>query len=511
MIKYFLTIDNGGTNTKAIVFNDHGDQMGSVAFPTPRIEEQAGFHEIDLNESWSSISNAINQVIAKSGITNDEIAGVSCVGHGKGLYALDKDHQIFMHGILSTDSRALSLAEKFENKVSNIYAISHQHVMETQSPVILRWLKDHQRENYDQIGTILAAKDYIRFRLTDNVNQEYGDASGNNFVDLEKQEYSKELFDFFGIPEMFDKMPPLKRFSDFCGGVTSQAAKETGLKEGTPVYAGMFDIDACSLATGVLNDDYFSSIVGTWNINVFPSKVRADQDSGLMNSIYPTGSNLVEASSATSAGNLDIMIKTLMSEEIKNATAHSRSIYDVLEEFLDHTDATFTKIIFFPFLYGSNVAPDAEGSFIGIQSSTTKSAMIRSVYEGIIFAHRYHIEKLLKVAGHKPKAIRISGGGTNSKAWVQMFADVLALPIETVKGSELGGLGGAMASAVGTGLYANIDEAVKHMSQLKDRVEPDEQQYKIYTEKYNVYLDLLHTLDHGWAKLRDMQERIGQL
>ncbi len=65
-----------------------------------------------------------------------------------------------------------------------------------------------------------------------------------------------------------------------------------------------------------------------------------------------------------------------------------------------------------------------------------------------------------------------------------------------------------MASAVGTGLYLNIDEAVKHMSNLKDHVNPDEGQYKIYTQKYEVYLDLLHTLNHGWSKLKEMQERI---
>lgn len=508
MEKYFLTIDNGGTNTKAIIFNDTGVQLGVVAFPTSRIEQRSGFHEINLNESWSAISNAIREVIDKVHITNDQIAGVSCVGHGKGLYVLDNDNRIFMNGILSTDSRSIEMARKFEERVSDIFPISHQHVMGTQSPVLLRWLKENDREDYDKVGAILAAKDYIRFRLTGNVNQEYGDASGNNFMNLETQEYSEELFDFFGIPEMYDKMPILKRFDDFCGGVTAQAAAQTGLKEGTPVFAGMFDIDACSLATGVLNDDYFSSIVGTWNINVFPSESRAEQSTGLMNSIYPTGLNLVEASSATSAGNLDIMIKTLMSEEIKNAESHGRSIYDVLEEFLDHTDASFSKAIFFPFLYGSNVSPDAEGSFIGLQSNTTKSAMIRAVYEGIIFAHRYHIEKLVKVAGHRPKAIRLSGGGTNSKAWIQIFANALGLPIETVKGSELGGLGGAMASAVGSGVYADLNEAVDHMSQLNEHIDPDLDQYEVYTQKYEVYTDLLQTLNHGWSRLRDMQERI---
>lgn len=66
--------------------------------------------------------------------------------------------------------------------------------------------------------------------------------------------------------------------------------------------------------------------------------------------------------------------------------------------------------------------------------------MIRAVYEGIAFAHKYHIEALQKVS-HKPEVIRMSGGACNSSSWVQMFANVLNVPVELVNATELGGLG----------------------------------------------------------------------
>lgn len=510
MNKYFLTIDNGGTNTKAIVIDTKGNQIGAVAFPTMRIEDKPGFHEIDLNELWNAISDAINKVIAKTKIDPIDIVGVSCVGHGKGLYMLDENHEIFAHGILSTDSRAVDLAEQFEAKNGEIFPISHQHVMDSQSPVLLNWLKQNDFKTYSNIGVVLSAKDFVRSQLTGEVYQEYGDASGNNFLNLDTKEYDPQLFDFFGIKEMYDKMPPLKYYDELAGHVTKKAAVKTGLAAGTPVFAGMFDIDACSLATGVLDDNYFSVIAGTWNINVFPSTKRADEASGLMNSIYPTGLNLVEASSATSAGNLAMTLQSLMSEEIKNAATSDQSIYDVLEDFLNHTDASFSKVIFFPFLYGSNVNPDAEGAYIGIQSSTTKSAMVRAVYEGIVFAHRYHIEQLLKVLGHKPQAIRLSGGGTNSSAWVQIFANILNIPIQLVEGSELGGLGGAMGAAVGSGVYDNINEAVDNMFHLRTEIKPQPDQVKIYDQKYHMYLKLLDSLDGVWSDFKTMQEGIGE-
>lgn len=509
MNKYFLTIDNGGTNTKAVIFDTKGQQIGAVAFPTMRIEEKPGFHEINLNELWDAIAEAIHKVVKKAAIDVRDIVGVSCVGHGKGLYVLDKQNQIFTNGILSTDSRAVESAEEFESQVSQIFSISHQHVMNSQSPVLLNWLKNNKKELYSKIGVVLSAKDFVRSQLTGETYQEYGDASGNNLLNLETKEYDRRLFKFFDIEEMFDRMPPLKHYDELSGHVTTDAAKKTGLIEGTPVFAGMFDIDACSLATGVLDDSYFSVIAGTWNINVFPSSKMASQESGLMNSIYPTGLNLVEASSATSAGNLAMTLQSLMSEEIKNANNSKQSIYDVLEDFLNHTDAHFSKVIFFPFLYGSNVNPDAEGAYIGVQSSTSKSAMIRAVYEGIVFAHRYHVEQLLKVLGHKPKAIRLSGGGTNSIAWVQIFANILNIPIQLVEGSELGGLGGAMGTAVGTGTYETINEAVENMFHLRTIVYPDEKQVDVYEKKYQMYIKLLDSLDSTWKDLKIMQEGIG--
>ncbi|MCF0118696.1 MAG: carbohydrate kinase, partial [Limosilactobacillus mucosae] len=106
MIKNFLTIDNGGTNTKVIIFNQTGQQLAVEAFPTQGIEPQSGFHEIDLKKLRSDLGNAVKAVLAKAQLMGDDIAGIATVGHGKGLYVLDGDYQIFRNGILSADSRA---------------------------------------------------------------------------------------------------------------------------------------------------------------------------------------------------------------------------------------------------------------------------------------------------------------------------------------------------------------------------------------------------------------------
>ena len=500
--QHFLTIDNGGTNTKVIILDQTGAQLAVSSFPTGSIERRPGFREVNPDQMWQDIGKAVRAALDKAGLSGSDIDGVVPVGHGKGLYVLGKDGKPFMDGILSSDSRAADLTNAFEAKVGEIFPISHQHVMVMQFPVLLRWLKEHEPEQYAKIGYVLSNKDFIRYFLTGEIFEERGDASGNNLINLETGEYDKRLFVFFGIEEIFDNRPPLVNATDRCGSISADAAANTGLAEGTPVYAGLFDIDACAIATGVLSDDLFSVTAGTWNINVFPSKTKAPQSSGCMNSFFPDGTALVEASSPTSAGNLDYMLRMVSDDPDKPID------YTSLEAMLARTDANFTDVLFFPFLYGSNVNLGAEACFIGMRSSDGRDQLVRAVYEGVAFAHRQHFEQLLSVLGHKPKAIRISGGACNSDGWVQMFADVLGIPVETVAVDELGGLGGAMCAAVGSGLYADFQEAFDHMSTPDKRFEPDAQQSAVYERKYAAYESVVAGMDGIWAPLRTMQDSL---
>lgn len=501
---YYLSVDYGGTNTKAIIFDGGGKQLAVSSFQTLRIEEKLGYREVDLDETWTAIAASIKEVIEQSGVSPKSIRGVSCIGHGKGLYLLDKEGNVFTRGILSTDSRAVGLAAEFEERVSEIWKKTRQHIVGVQNPVLLRWLKDHEPNIYKEIGSVLSAKDFVRFKLTNRINQEYGDASGNHWINFETGDYDTEILEFFGIADIRAALPPLVDYKDIVGGVTKEASLATGLAEGTPVIGGLFDIDACALGSGVLASDVISVIAGTWNINTYVSSQPAAQESGLMNSYFPTKEFLVEASSPTSAGNLDILLKTLMSEEIKQAGGN---IYPVLEEFLANTDQYFSKVIFLPFLYGTNSHPQAKASFLGLSSITTKSEMIRAVYEGVVFAHRQHIDQLVASMKTPPRVVRLSGGGSQSASWCQMFADILGLPVEIVDGDELGGLGGAIsiAQAVQGG---DLDDVVQRMVRVKARFEPSTVAYDFYTKKYEAYLQILSSLEQAWPLLKELERPI---
>ncbi|MGT2887956.1 FGGY-family carbohydrate kinase [Streptococcus didelphis] len=504
-MRYFLSIDYSGSQTKAILFDETGQDLAMTSFSILKIKNQEGYCEVDLNASWQAVSQSIQKLLQDNAIDTRQIAVITCIGHGKGLYLLDRQGRPLGYGVLPTDSRAEKLARSFEKKQDSFAPLSKQQIYASHSPVLLRWLKEEKRSLYNKIGHVLAAKDFIRYQLTGKINQDYSDAWTNYWISKQKGQYDPETLAFFGIEEMLHALPKLVDSAHIVGGLTAKAAQETGLMEGTPVLAGLSEIEASTIGLGLINPDTFGLISGSWNINCYPKTFRSKEATpSCVNSNY-----LVQSSSPASASNLEMILKMLMTEElIAVKTKTKESIYELLETFLKGTDATYSSVLFFPFLFGSNVTRDARACFMGLTTKTTKSHLLRAVYEGITFAHKQHVESLIASKGSVPKRIRMTGCASHSRAWVQLFADVLGLPIETLKTKEVAGLGGAIIGRVALDRIS-LKEAVSQMVTLKNSFCPNASQENIYQEKYHIYQDVLQSLTPAWkslAKLKDLKD-----
>lgn len=94
----------------------------------------------------------------------------------------------------------------------------------------------------------------------------------------------------------------------------------------------------------------------------------------------------------------------------------------------------------------------------------------------------------------------MAGGAVNSKVWVQMFADALGFPIETVDAKELGALGCGMAAAIAAGVYKDYKEAAEHMVHVSERVYPNPKRTAVYQKKYEKYRAVSKALDSVWGQ-----------
>lgn len=494
---YLLGIDNGGTMVKAGLYGLDGGELALSKTDVPTILGKDGIVERDMNALWSVNCKVIKDVISKAGIDPADIACISVSGHGNGLYLVDEAGEPLGNGIYSTDMRAKAYIGRFEKTgvCDQIFPKTMQTLYPGQLAPLLAWMSDQRPDIISRAKWALGCIDYLRFCLTGEAFGEISNMSAASVMDQNIRDYDIEILDAMGIGHLRNILPPISPSCQVCGHVNAGAAGQTGLKEGTPVAAGMIDITACAIATGITDESRICLIAGTWSINEFISKSPLMSKGLLLTSVYCIDDYyMITDGSMTSASNLEWFLRSFFENNDKGY-----SVYIAADEMLKSTMVNESDIIFLPFLFGTNADADAKACFLGLCSWHSKAHMLRAVYEGIVFSHKMHIDKLLCLRD-TPDAVRIAGGVVKSKVWLQMFADILQMPIEVSGGTELGTRGAAMCAGVASGMYSSLNEASKAFSKVVSTYLPDDDNKLIYEQKYKRYQKAITSLSSLWKE-----------
>ena len=482
---YFVGIDNGGSSIKCVIFDQEGTPVSSASASVPLIRLNNGGTERDPDLLWQANCDAIRRALNDSGLRPDQITAVSLCGYGGGLVLLDGSGSCVHPVIVSTDSRAEDLLHVFQKDGTDDRVFSHtcQRLWPGQPGMLLPWFVRNDPDTLRRASHILAPKDYIRFRLTGQIATERTDASNTNLFSLYTDTFDPELFACLGISECLPKMPKTFRNPcDIAGTVTARAAAQTGLAEGTPVAAGLYDVASCTLASGILDESILSIVIGTWNISGHLVRNRAELEtrSNGMCAFLP-GWYFSEESSPTSASNLNWFVD----QYYRGLYPEQKDIYEFCNRLVAAADPAASDLIFLPYLYGSNTSSGAKGCLLNLAGHHTGADVLRAVYEGILFSLLQHVDALYE--GKRPASARFSGGPSRSSVWCQMLADVLELPIEVMECRELGALGAAICASVASGVYTDYADAVSRMTHTSGRYLPDPARAAIYRHKYDSY------------------------
>ncbi len=229
-MKVFLGLDNGGTTTKAALYDRAGRELGVSSMSTAMLTPKPGFTERDMEEMWQANCRVIREVLQKANVRPEEVAGVAVCGHGKGLYLWGKDGRPARNGIISTDNRAWEYPVRWkkDGTEEKVFALSCQHILSCQPVALLAWLRDHEGEVLERVQWIFECKDYVRFRLTGEARAEITDYSGANLVNLHTWEYDDELLALFGLSQIRGALPPLCASTGIAGFVSPEASEQCG-------------------------------------------------------------------------------------------------------------------------------------------------------------------------------------------------------------------------------------------------------------------------------------------
>ncbi len=339
----------------------------------------------------------------------------------------------------------------------------------------------HIREKYGENAQVMQPKEYLGVRLTGELFTDVW--SWRGLAHGGKGAYSSLFMEEAGSP----KLPLLKGCTDMLGKVTAQAAKETGLCAGTPVYTGLNDFFASLLGMGITEPGMLFDITGT------SEHLGILLDEPALETPMVTGPCLrhfvhygVTASSGAS---------------LKFGEGAFGKPDDVPQK------ETIRKApVFLPYVNGER-APifdsDARGMFFGIEADTTPEMMAYAVREGVVFS-LYHIYTAMGMP--KAEKMLVSGGASNDPVLNGLKSELFGMELLTPEETETSALGAAMTAAVGSGAFAGLQEAVWAFCRQKTAEKPRGELRSLLLERFSVYRELYPQVKDTMKKFQEVRK-----
>ncbi len=499
--RYLLGLDAGNTVIKAALFDLDGRQLATRAMDGASTTSAAGFVERDMEELWRNAATVVRGCLSEAGARPEEVAAIGCAGHGNGLYLLDRDGAPLL-AVQSLDTRAAGLAAELceDGNGDRLHDLCLQKPWPSQTATLLAWVKRWRPELYARVGTVLLCKDFVNFRLTGRRCSEISDMSGAGFLRMPEAVYDDALLSAYGLDDAQALLPDLAAPTEIVGRVTAEAARHLGLAEGTPVAGGLFDVVASALGSGAVADGQASIIAGTWSINqVIASRAARDPGVFMVSAFGPRKFVAIDAS-ATSAANLEWYVR-----ELVERGGHHDDPFGWCNRLVAGVEAAIDDPVFHPFLYGSGQGAEMRAGFYGVAGWHGEAHLLRALFEGVAFEHRRHVDALRRAGIGFDRAI-LSGGGSRSPVWPQLFADILGVEVAVAECQETGALGAAIAAGIGAGLFESYEDAVERMTRTKARFAPEPAASSLLEARYDLFLSLTEALRPFWRRVAELKD-----
>ncbi|MEM6337305.1 MAG: xylulokinase [Bacteroidota bacterium] len=482
-----LGIDTSTTATKALLIDDTGSVLGvasaSYGYETPR----PLWSEQDASLWWTATIEAIRSVIDQTGVDPAGIRGVGLTGQMHGLVLLDQHLDPLRPAILWNDQRTQAECDLIRERLGKrrlVELTGNDALTGFTAPKIL-WVRRHEPELYARARHVLLPKDYVRLKLTGELATDKAGAAGTLLLDLQRRDWSGEVLDALDIDRNW--MPPTHEGPAITGRIHAEAARATGLLEGTPIVAGGGDQAAAAVGTGAVTPGIVSISLGTSGVVFAATDAPNYEPDGRLHAFCHAVPDTWHF--------MGVMLSAAGSLRWYRDTLAAGTDFDALLEPAAALPAGSDGLLFLPYLTGERTPhpdPDARGAFVGLTVRHTRAHLTRAVLEGVSFGLRDSFELMREAGLGSVSEARVTGGGAKSPLWRQLLADILGIDIVTLSTDEGAAFGAALLAGVGTNVWPDVPMASAETVRLASRTTP--QNPTAYTTPYAAYRRLYPAL-----------------
>ena len=507
---HILAIDNGTQSVRALLFDLRGNLVAGTRVPLEAyFSEQPGWAEQRPDYFWNAVCQACQQLWTQTVLPKEAVAGVALTTQRSTVVNLDPQGKPLRPAIVWLDQRRTEGLKPVGGWWGLAFRLSgmSETVAYLQAEAEANWIQKHQPEVWARTHKYLLLSGYLSYQLTgrfvDSIGCQVGylpfDYKALRWASPRDWKWQAVPMDPALLPEL---VPPAGRL----GEITLQAAEATGIPAGTAVIAAAADKACEVIGAGCLDPHVGCLSYGSAaTINTTHQK-------------YVEVIPLIPPYPAAVPGRYSLEIQIFrgywmvswFKEEFahrEQAIATERGVEpeELFDELVDQVPPGSMGLMLQPYWSpGLKVpGPEAKGAVIGFGDLHTRAHLYRAILEGLAYALREGKERTEQRSGVPVTELRVAGGGSQSRAAMQLTADIFGLPTARPHVYQASGLGAAIDAAVGLGFHPDFETAVREMTRVGELFEPNPQTREVYDGLYHqVYRRMYRQLKPLYEQIR---------
>jgi len=461
----WLGIDLGTQSVRAIAVSETGEMLGS-GVQSLTSHRDGKRHEQNPDDWWKATVGAVRTTLES--VPGERVAGLAVDGTSGTILLIDaRDHPL-TPGLMYDDGRATDEAALATDAGAELWAeLGYNRMQAPWGLPKLLWLLRYHHEMIHPGVRFAHQTDFINARLMGHPAATDTSNALKSGCDLLRTEWPQEIFERLEIPAYL--LPHVMRPGSRLGEVCAAAARECGLPEHTPVFAGMTDGCAAQIGAGALRVGSWNSVLGTTLVLKGVTRDLLKDPAGVLYSHRsPDGHWLPGGASSTGAGAISQEfagrdLDALAAQAIGRGPS-ANVVYPLAG-----------KGERFPFH-----APAAEGFTIG--EPCDEIDRFAGILQGVAFIERLCFDYLGLLGAPTDGDLFLTGGGAKSCDWSQLRADILGRSVRLPENPEAA-LGMAVLAAASSSGQP-LAEVSAEMVRIRETIDPRPVAAARYREPY---------------------------
>ena len=455
MKDFILSLDQGTTSSRAIVFDHSGLPVAAAQKEFSQIYPRPGWVEHNPEEIWSSQAGVASEVLAKAGLKSTDIAGIGITNQRETTVVWNRITGKPVHNaIVWQDRRTAEFCDRLKNegKARTILEKTGLIIDAYFSATKVRWILENVKD-----ARQMAEKGQLAFGTVDswliwNLTRgklhitDVSNASRTMLYNIHTLEWDKDLLEIFGIPESM--LPEVRSSSDIYGNTIGQFSSEI------PVAGIAGDQQAAlfgqmCIEPGMVKNTYGTGCFMMMNIGSKPIESKSKLLTTIAWRIGKETRYALEGSIFIAGAvvqwlrdGLGIIEKSVDVEKLAAKVKDSEGVYFVPA---------------FAGLGAPHWNQHARGTLVGLTRGSTSAHIARAALDSIAFQTVDVLQAMEKDSGIEIKELRVDGGATVNNNLMQFQSDLLQASVIRPKITETTALGAAYLAGIAVNYWNGID------------------------------------------------------